>query len=72
MKLYMVIGEDRENDCDECITYIYGIFNDRNLAEAHRNKVEEAIHRDGYGEQVYIQDYELNKPTQDYYNTLQG
>ena len=72
MQLYMVVGEDRSLGEDECTTYIYGIFNDRKLAEKHRNKLEETLEENGSDELIYIQEYELNKPTQEYYDTLEG
>ena len=72
MKVYMVFGE-AYNDCDDkCVTFIYGVFNDRVVAEEHKNKLEDALERDGSNERIYVRNLELNEPTRAYYDTLEG
>ena len=72
MQLYIVFGESRDWEDDKCITYIYGVFDDRVVAEEHKNKLEDALERDNSNEQIHISYLELNEPTRVYYDTLEG
>lgn len=49
-----------------------GVFNDRVVAEEHKNKLEDALERDGSNERIYVRNLELNEPTRVYYDTLEG
>lgn len=72
MEIYVVFGKACEDGDDRCITFLYGVFDDRVVAEEHKNKLEGALERDGSNEQIYISGLELNEPTRVYYDTLEG
>ena len=54
MDIYLVFGFISEDGSDEGHTYIYGVFDDRVVAEEKKNKLEEALERDGSDERIYI------------------
>jgi hypothetical protein len=45
MDIYLVFGFISEDGSDEGHTYIYGVFDDRVVAEEKKNKLERAILR---------------------------
>ena len=47
MDIYLVFGFISEDGSDEGHTYIYGVFDNRVVAEEKKNKLEEALERDG-------------------------
>lgn len=54
MDIYLVFGFISEDGSDEGHTYIYGVFDNRVVAEEKKNKLEEALERDGSDERIYI------------------
>lgn len=54
MDIYLVFGFISEDGSDEGHTYIYGVFDNRVVAEEKKNKLEEALERDGSDERIYM------------------
>ena len=64
MEMYLLKGEIPAQWTEEAITYIYGVFDSRPLAEEHRKKLQKVLDNDGASEQLFIDELELNTPTE--------
>ena len=71
MDIYLVFGFVSEDGSDEGHTYIYGVFDDRVVAEEKKNKLEEALERDGSNEHIYIKYLKMNEETRLFYDTVE-
>lgn len=71
MDIYLVFGFVSEDGSDEGHAYIYGVFDDRVVAEEKKNKLEEALERDGSNERIYIKYLKMNEETQLFYDTVE-
>lgn len=71
MDIYLVFGFISEDGSDEGHTYIYGVFDNRVVAEEKKNKLEEALERDGSDERIYIKYLKMSEETRLFYDTVE-
>lgn len=71
MKVYLLMGAAQENG-ETTRTYIYGIFDDKNVAEMHRDTIQKRLEEDDCAEVVTLEEMNMNEPTLAYWDTLQG
>lgn len=71
MEVYLLKGEIPAQWPEEAITYIYGVFDNRPLAEQHRNKLQNVLDNDGASEQLFIDELELNTPTETFFMAME-
>ena len=71
MKMYLLKGEIPAQWPEGLITYIYGVFDSRPLAEEHRDRLQKVLDKDGASEQLLIDEVELNTPTEVFYSAME-
>lgn len=71
MVLYPKMALTKATLISMAFSIIEGVFDNRVVAEEKKNKLEEALERDGSDERIYIKYLKMNEETRLFYDTVE-